>query len=93
MIVMTLPLALPLVQAAGFSPIWFGVFLVVAVEMAMVTPPVGINLFVIQGLTDASLGEVARAAFPYFLIMLAFAFLLALWPGMVMIVPDLLMSK
>lgn len=93
MIVMTLPLALPLVQAAGFNPIWFGVFLVVAVEMAMVTPPVGINLFVIQGLTDASLGEVSRAAFPYFLIMLAFAFVLALWPGVVMVLPDLMMSK
>lgn len=93
MIVMTLPLALPLVQAAGFNGIWFGVFLVVAVEMAQVTPPVGINLFVIQGLAKASLGEVSKAAFPYFLIMLAFAFVLALWPGMVMILPNLVMSK
>jgi C4-dicarboxylate transporter, DctM subunit len=93
MIVMTLPLALPLVQAAGFSPIWFGVFLVVAVEMAQVTPPVGINLFVIQGLARASLGEVSKAAFPYFLIMLAFAFVLALWPEMVMVLPNLMMSK
>lgn len=93
MILMTLPLALPLVQAAGFNAIWFGVFLVVAVEMAMVTPPVGINLFVIQGLTDAPFGEVAKAAFPYFLIMLGFAFALAIWPGMVMVLPDLVMSK
>jgi len=93
MIVMTLPLALPLVQAAGFSPLWFGIFLIVAVEMAMITPPVGINLFVIQGLTNASLGEVARAAFPYFLIMVAFTFLLVAWPEMVTLLPDLVTSK
>jgi len=93
MILMTLPLALPLVQAAGYDPIWFGIFLVVAVEMAQVTPPVGINLFVIQGISHATLGEVARAAAPYFLILLVFAFALALWPGMVMIVPDLLMRR
>lgn len=93
MIVMTLPLALPLIQAAGFSPLWFGIYLVVAVEMAMVTPPVGMNLFVIQGLSNATLGEVSRAAFPYFLIMLAFTFLLVLWPEMVTFLPDLITSK
>jgi len=81
------------VQAAGFSPLWFGIFLIVAVEMAMITPPVGINLFVIQGLTNASLGEVARAAFPYFLIMVAFTFLLVAWPEMVTLLPDLVTSK
>ncbi len=93
MIVMTLPLSLPLVQAAGFDPIWFGVFMVVVVEMALVTPPVGINLFVIQGLANASLGEVSKAAFPYFLIMLGFAFLLAMWPGLVMFLPELVTRK
>jgi len=93
MIVMTLPLALPLAQAAGFSPLWFGIFLIVAVETAMVTPPVGINLFVIQGLTNASLGEVAKAALPYFLIMVAFTFMLAVWPGIVTFLPDLVTSK
>jgi C4-dicarboxylate transporter DctM subunit len=93
MIVMTLPLALPLVQAAGFDTIWFGVFLVVAVEMAMVTPPVGINLFVIQGLANASLSEVSRAALPYFLIMLGFEFALAVWPDMALMIPNMLTAK
>ena len=87
MIVMTLPLALPLVTAAGYDPLWFGVFLVVAVELGQVTPPVGINLFVIQGLTNESLGEVSRAALPYFLIMAGFAILLAVWPDLALYIP------
>ena len=55
-IVMTLPITLPLVQAAGFDKIWFGVFLVIVVEMAQITPPVGFNLFVIQGMTGERIG-------------------------------------
>lgn len=90
MIVMSLPLALPLVLDAGFDPIWFGVFLVVAVELAQITPPVGINLFVIQGLTRASLGEVTRAAFPFFLIMAGFELLLAVWTDLPMYLPRLM---
>ncbi|MDP3240923.1 MAG: TRAP transporter large permease subunit, partial [Reyranella sp.] len=60
MIVMTLPIVMPIVKAAGFDPIWFGVFLVLVVEMAQITPPVGFNLFVIQGLTEDGLGYIAR---------------------------------
>ena len=60
-IVMTLPITLPLVQAAGFDKIWFGVFLVVVVEMAQITPPVGFNLFVIQGMTGERIGRIALA--------------------------------
>ncbi|PPD15673.1 MAG: C4-dicarboxylate ABC transporter permease [Methylobacterium sp.] len=89
MIVMTLPLVLPLVVAAGYDPIWFGVFLVVAVELAQVTPPVGMNLFVIQGLAKVPMGEVAQAALPYFLIMIGFALLLAVWPDLAMLLPRL----
>ena len=68
-IVMTLPITLPLVQAAGFDKIWFGVFLVIVVEMAQITPPVGFNLFVIQGMTGERIGRIASAALPFFLIM------------------------
>ena len=71
MIVMTLPIVMPIIKAAGYDPIWFGVFLVLVVEMAQITPPVGFNLFVIQGLTDDSLGYIAKVTLPYLLIMIA----------------------
>jgi len=87
-IVMTIPITLPLVVAAGFDPIWFGVFLVVAVEMSQVTPPVGFNLYVLQGLSGESMGVVAKAALPFFVIMVLFAILLAVFPGMVMWAPN-----
>jgi len=92
MIVMTLPVVLPLVTAAGFDKLWFGVYLVVAVEMAQITPPVGFNLFVIQGLTGESLSTIARVTLPYLLIMVAFVFLLVLVPGIVSIIPSLLLG-
>ncbi|MDX2224333.1 MAG: TRAP transporter large permease subunit, partial [Rhodospirillaceae bacterium] len=63
-IVMTLPIVLPMITAAGFDPVWFGIFLVVVVEMSQITPPVGFNLFVVQGLTGHAMGRVAKAAFP-----------------------------
>lgn len=88
-IVMTLPIVLPLVKAAGYDPVWFGIFLVVTVEMAQVTPPVGFNLFVIQGLTGSTTAQVARAALPFFLAMLAFTALLLAAPQLVMWLPRL----
>jgi tripartite ATP-independent transporter DctM subunit len=90
MIVMTLPIALPIVKLAGFDPVWFGVFIVLVVEMAQITPPVGFNLFVIQGITGDSLSYLARVTLPYLFIMLAFTVLLVLFPGIVMFLPNLL---
>ena len=87
-IVMTLPITLPLVIAAGFDKIWFGVFVVIVVEMAQITPPVGFNLFVIQGLTGESIGRVARATIPFFLIMSGFAILIAIYPEIVTFLPN-----
>ena len=69
---------------------WFGIFLVLAVEMAQITPPVGFNLFVIQGLTDDGLGYIARVTLPYLMIMVGFVLLLTLWPGIVTILPRVL---
>ena len=89
-IVITLPIVLPLVTAAGFDPIWFGIFVVITVEMAQVTPPVGFNLFVVQNLTNEGIAKIARAAFPFFLIMAAFALLIAVFPGIVTFLPDIL---
>jgi tripartite ATP-independent transporter DctM subunit len=90
MIVMTLPIVLPIVKGAGFDDVWFGVFLVLAVEMAQITPPVGFNLFVIQGLTEDGLGTIARVTAPYLIIMVTFVLLLTLFPGIVTILPRLL---
>lgn len=91
-IVMTLPVVLPLVTGAGYDPIWFGVFLVVTVELAQVTPPLGFNLFVIQGLTRTPLWQVARAAFPFFLAMLAFTAMIVAWPQLVLWLPRAMAS-
>ncbi len=87
-IVMTLPITLPLVQAAGFDKIWFGVFLVVVVEMAQITPPVGFNLFVIQGMTGERIGRIALATLPFFLIMVGLALLITFVPEVVTFLPD-----
>lgn len=87
-IVMTLPITLPLIVAAGFDKIWFGVFLVIVVEMAQITPPVGFNLFVIQGMTGENLGRIALATFPFFLIMVALALVITFVPDLVMFLPD-----
>ena len=82
MIVMTLPIVLPLVVAAGYDPVWFGIFLTVVVEMAQITPPIGFNLFVIQGLTGDRLTTIARAALPFFTILAAAAMLLMVFPDL-----------
>ncbi|WP_249977828.1 TRAP transporter large permease [Vreelandella olivaria] len=87
-IVMTLPITLPLITQAGFDPIWFGVFLVLVVEMAQITPPVGFNLFVINGITGMKISQVARAVLPFFLIMVAFTLLLAVVPEIATWLPD-----
>ncbi len=70
-IVLTMAVIEPMVRAAGFDMIWFGIYLMVVVEMAQITPPIGFNLFVLQGMTGHDMGFIARAAFPMFLIMCA----------------------
>lgn len=86
-IVMTLPITLPLITAAGFDPIWFGIFVVVAVEISQITPPIGFNLFVIQSQTGESIGTIARAALPFFGILLGFALVLAIFPELALWLP------
>jgi tripartite ATP-independent transporter DctM subunit len=90
MIVMTLPIVLPIVKQAGFHPVWFGIFLVLVVEMAQITPPVGFNLFVIQGLTGEGLGSIARVTLPYLLIMVLFTLVITVWPQIVLWLPTML---
>lgn len=92
-IVMTLPITLPLALAAGYDKIWFGIFLVITVEMAQVTPPVGFNLTVIQRLTGDSIGRITRATMPFFAIMAAFVLLIAAFPGIINVLPDMLAGR
>ena len=87
--VMSLPITLPLVIQAGFDPLWFGVFLVIMVELGQITPPVGFNLFVLQGLTGEKLGTVALAAAPFFLLMCAAALIISFFPQIVLWLPQL----
>jgi len=87
-LVLTLPITLPLVMAAGFDPIWFGVFVVITIETAQITPPVGFNLFVIQGLTGDGIGAIAKNAFPFLCVMIAVAGLLVAFPGLALWLPE-----
>jgi len=89
-IVMSLPITFPLAMQAGFDPIWFGIFLVIMVEMAQITPPVGFNLFVLQGLTGTPIGKVAVAAFPFFVLMAVAVVLLTIFPGIALWLPGVL---
>jgi tripartite ATP-independent transporter DctM subunit len=91
LMIIMLPFILPMVQAAGFDLVWFGVFMTVLLEAGLLTPPVGLNLFVIQGVTGASLGQVARGSVPFLLILLGAGVLLVLFPGLALWLPRLVM--
>jgi len=88
MIVLTMGVILPTVQAAGIDLIWFGIFVVIVVEMAQITPPVGFNLFVLQGMTRREITWIAAACLPYFFIMVLAVLLLYWFPGLVSWLPS-----
>jgi len=88
--VMSLPITLPLIISAGFDPIWFGVFLVIMVELAQITPPIGFNLFIIQGLTNTPILRVALYAAPFFVLMCIGAALITVFPEIVLWLPQVL---
>jgi C4-dicarboxylate transporter DctM subunit len=88
MVVLTIGVMQPTIMAAGIDLIWFGVFLVVVVEMAQITPPVGFNLFVLQGMTKQQLPWIARTAMPAFFLMMAAVGLLYAVPGLVTWLPQ-----
>ncbi|MCF6325967.1 MAG: TRAP transporter large permease subunit [Devosiaceae bacterium] len=88
-VVLTTSIILPMVEAAGIDPIWFGIYLVIVVEMSQITPPVGFNLFVIQGLTGKNILTIAAAAFPFFLLLLAAVGIIIAVPEIVTYLPDL----
>jgi C4-dicarboxylate transporter, DctM subunit len=88
MVVLTISVLLPTLQVAHIDLLWFGIFIVLVVEMAQVTPPVGFNLFVLQGMTKLQMTTIARYALPYFLLMLVAVALIFAFPGLVTWLPS-----
>jgi len=87
-VVLTMAVVEPMIRQAGIDVIWFGIFVVVAVEMAQITPPIGFNLFVLQGMTEHEMGYIAKAALPMFLIMVLMVFVLIAVPELATWLPD-----
>ena len=89
-VVLTTSIIMPMVEQAGIDPLWFGIYLVIVVEMSQITPPVGFNLFVIQGLTGIDILRVAKAALPFFLLLLLAVAIVVLFPSIVTYLPTLM---
>jgi len=87
-VVLTMAIIEPMIRQAGFDMIWFGVFLVIVVEMAQITPPVGFNLFVLQGMADKDMGFIARSAFPLFLLMILAVAVIIIFPEIALWLPQ-----
>ncbi len=87
-VVLTMAIIEPMIRQAGFDMIWFGIFLVIVVEMAQITPPVGFNLFVLQGMANKDMGFIARSAFPLFLLMILAVILVVVFPEIALWMPN-----
>lgn len=89
MLVLTVPIAVPMVKAVGVDPVWFGIFIVIMCEIALITPPVGMNLFVVQGIRrgGGSFGDVVRGSLPYVFLMIGCTALLIAWPDIALWLP------
>jgi TRAP-type C4-dicarboxylate transport system permease large subunit len=87
-VVLTMAVVEPMVRQAGIDLIWFGIFIVVVVEMAQITPPIGFNLFVLQGMTNHEMSFISRASIPMFLIMVLMVFVLILFPDLATWLPE-----
>jgi tripartite ATP-independent transporter DctM subunit len=93
MIVLTTAVVLPMVEKAGFDLVWFGIFIVLLVEIAEVSPPVGFNLFVLQTMSGKDSNTVAKASIPFFLLLVVAIALITLFPSIVMVVPEYYFPK
>jgi len=92
MVVLTMGVILPTVQKAGIDLLWFGIFIVLVVEMAQITPPVGFNLFVLQGMTRREIGWIAKVTLPFFFLMVAAVLLIWYFPQIVTALPKSMMN-
>jgi C4-dicarboxylate transporter, DctM subunit len=93
MVVLTMGVILPTIQKAGIDTLWFGIFIVLVVEMAQITPPVGFNLFVLQGMTQREIGWIARVTLPFFFLMIAAVGLIYAFPQLVTFLPQQMMGR
>jgi TRAP-type C4-dicarboxylate transport system permease large subunit len=91
--VTTLPIVFPLIIQAGFDPVWFGVFLVIMVELGTVSPPVGFNLYILQGLTGQTMSQVSWAALPFALLLALSGLLLTIFPAIALWLPGVLFDR
>ena len=92
MVVLTTSVILPMIEGAGIDLIWFGIYLVIVVEMSQITPPVGFNLFVLQGLTGRDILSVARAALPFFFLLVVAVTVLTAFPELATFLPEKMTS-
>jgi len=92
MIVLTSAVVLPMVQKAGFDLVWFGIFIILLIEIAEISPPVGFNLFVLQNMTGVDSNRIARVTLPFFACMIVAIVLITLFPSIVTSVPNWLMG-
>ena len=91
-VVLTMAIIEPMIRQAGFDMIWFGIYLVIVVEMAQITPPVGFNLFVLQGMANKDMGFIARSAFPLFLLMILAVIIVVIFPEIALWLPNKMLS-
>ena len=87
MVLIMVPVLLPAAMNMGIDPIWFGIFMVIMVECALITPPVGLNLYVIQSVSGAPLGDVAKGVLPFLALMLFTVFVMYIWPDLALYIP------
>jgi TRAP-type C4-dicarboxylate transport system permease large subunit len=93
MIVLTTSVVLPIIEKAGFDKIWFGIFMVIIIEIAQITPPLGFNLFVLQGMTGQEIFSITKAALPFFFLMSLLAALITIFPEIVTWLPSTILSQ
>jgi TRAP-type C4-dicarboxylate transport system permease large subunit len=94
MMVLTVPIVLPIILAMKIDPIWFGIFMVIVLEMSLISPPVGMNVFVVKGIAqDVPMGRIWDGIMPFWGAMIVCVFILMAFPQIVTIVPDTMMGK
>ena len=87
MVLIMVPVLLPAAMSMGVDPIWFGIFMVIMVECALITPPVGLNLYVIQSVAKTQLGEVAKGVIPFLVMMIFTVYIMYIWPDLALYIP------
>jgi len=86
----TIPIIYPIILALGFDPIWFGVIIVLVIEMGLITPPVGMNVFILSGMSDIPLHVIFRGVLPFVLAMILCVIILVIFPQIALFLPRLM---